>query len=319
MKAMGELASNILGKMRELVDCELLVSTPGIKEPGSNFMWASSFRAPVGIDVIGEEVTFNLFLPEGAEHDNDKKLFFNTVNAKLVDGLWHARRNMKDLSESYASVIRMALTSFRSVILDQSFIEEGRYYAHFIFNQQELPAISNALISLAGEVRGYRIEYIRKLRNRESIFNEVEELGTVSTIVLVISKKGNENVDRKESADVPFIMAKLINQGVKTIAKAQESGIPQLLSSGKTSEIKDRIVEFDTSNNLITDLVRNSSQNFIIIYGLFGYVKGESIFLMLPIQRKQIGAFLQVLNDLREQYKEWDISIPEIERFEPEN
>lgn len=81
------MASEILDRVSGIMNYELMISTAGIREADSNFMWAATFRAPVGINFIHNDVSINLFLPEGSENQKDVNLFFNRMGAKLQDGL----------------------------------------------------------------------------------------------------------------------------------------------------------------------------------------------------------------------------------------
>ncbi len=316
MKPDGEQASEILERVSDLLNYELLVSTPGIKEPDSNFMWASRFRAPVGINVIQDEVSFNLFLPEGAENEKDKKLFFSRVGAKLQDGLWQVRRIMSDLSELYASVIKMAVGQFPSVVLDYSFIQEGRYYSHFTFNESDLAGISATLISLTEVIMGYKIEYLKRVPTHASIFNGVEEIGDVSTVTLEIYPQSKTSIEKMGNDATFFIMANFLDEGVKTISWKNGRGIPDILCPDGIANINGKAVSFKTKNRHVTELVKLIASNFIILYGLYGVAEDEYLKIMLPIPKQQTSTLLKVLNELIADQQEWNVKLCEISEFE---
>lgn len=313
MKPYGDIASEILEQVSDLLNYELLVSTPGIREPDSNFMWAEKFRAPVGINVIEDEVSFNLFLPEGSENEKDKKLFFSRVGAKLENGLWQVRREMSDLSEIYSQTIKMALTQFGSVILDYSYIQEGRYYSHFTFNESDLAGISATLIALNDVIHGYNIEYLRNLKTHAAIFNGVEEIGDLATVSIEIFKDGAS----KNGIDghFPFVMANFMNGGVKTLGKHIGRSPPQILEAKDVASIRGDIVSFKSKNIHITELVKLVASNFIVLYGMYGIANGETMKLMLPIPRQQTNILLKVLNTLIVDHPGWNIKLAELSEF----
>lgn len=315
MKPKGDMASEILEQMSDLLNYELLVSTPGIKEPDSNFMWASNFRAPVGINVIQEEVSFNLFLPEGAENDKDKKLFFSRVGAKLQDGLWQVRRIMSDLSEVYASIIKMALEQFNSVILDYSFIQEGRYYSHFTFNESDLAQISAVLISLTDVIQGYNIEFLRKLKKHIFIFNGIEEIEEVSTVTVEIYPADLERGIKPRGAESFFVMANYLNGGVKTVGIKKDGSAPNILDPFSLSEIYGNVVSFKSRNKHVMELVKRIASNFIILYGIYGAASDDYLRIMLPLPRQQKSALIKVLNDIMGNHPDWNIKISEVSDF----
>lgn len=319
MKPKGDMASEILDQMSDLLNYELLVSTPGIKEADSNFMWAANFRAPVGINVIHEEVSFNLFLPEGAENDKDKKLFFSRVGAKLQDGLWQVRRIMSDLSEIYASIIKMALEQFSSVILDYSFIQEGRYYSHFTFNESDLAQISAVLISLTDVIQGYNIEYLRRLKKHIHIFNGVDEIEEVSTVTVEIYPSNTKSSTKLRSVESFFVMANYLNGGVKTVGITKDGYAPGILEPYDLSEVNGNIVSFKSKNKHVNELVKKIASNFIILYGIYGAASTDYLRIMLPLPRQQKSILIKVLNGVMNGHPDWNIKISEVSDFAQHN
>ncbi len=313
MKPSGDIASEILEQVSDLLNYELLVSTPGIKEPDSNFMWAEKFRAPVGINVIQNDVSFNLFLPEGSENEKDKKLFFSRVGAKLESGLWQVRREMSELSEDYASTIKLALGQFGSVILDYSYIQEGRYYAHFTFNDSDLAGISSTLIALNDVLQGYRIEYLRTIKHHASIFNGIEEIGEVATVSVDISREGGSGGGF--DGYFPFVMANFLNGGVKTLGKGMGKTPPDILGPSDVSRVRGDIISFKSKNDHITELVKLVASNFIVLYGMYGVANGDSLRLMMPIPKQQTSILLKVLHTLINQRPGWNIKLSELSQF----
>lgn len=315
MKPNGDLASEILEQVSELLNYELLVSTPGIHEPDSNFMWAEKFRAPVGINVIQDDVSFNLFLPEGSENEKDKKLFFSRVGASLENGLWQVRRDMSELSEVYASTIKMALTQFRSVVLDYSYIKEGRYYAHFTFNESDLSSISATLIALNDVIHGYRIEYLRTLKDQKAIFDGVDEIREVATVCIDITKTEGGNDGGGYASLFPFVMANFLNGGVKTLGKNVSKIPPVILEAEKISNVGGAVISFKSRNCHITELVKLIASNYIVLYGIYGIANSDSMRLMTPLPKQQTNIFLKVLNFLITEFPGWNIKLAELSEF----
>ena len=311
----GEIASVIIEKITELLNYEMLVSAPGIVEPDSNFMWASNFRAPTGINVINDEVFLNLFLPEGSEQDKDKKIFFSRVDAKLQDGLWQVRRDFNDLSEVYGSVIKMALGTFRSVILDYSYIQEGKYFAHFSFNEKDLEGISSVLISLTEVMSGYKIEYLKKVREKGKMFSGVDEIAEVTTFSLELLYLDEDVAEFQNDTMCHFVMANFLEGGIKAIGTTQNNSPPALLGPREVINETGNISYFKVYNKDIIQLVKGIVSSFIILYGLYGTVSGNCIRLMLPIPTQQTGLLLEVLNKLKQDSPELNLKLLEVSRF----
>lgn len=59
MKLTESIAGRTLQKMCGVMNREILLSKQGIGEPDTDFIWGSTFRAPIGISFIGENVFFN--------------------------------------------------------------------------------------------------------------------------------------------------------------------------------------------------------------------------------------------------------------------
>ena len=59
MKLTESIAGRTLQKICWVMNHEILISRPGTGEPDTDFIWGSTFRAPIGISFIGENVFFN--------------------------------------------------------------------------------------------------------------------------------------------------------------------------------------------------------------------------------------------------------------------
>lgn len=314
----GNIAFDLLNRLPIFLDYELLVSTPGIEEPDSGFMWGSNFRAPVGISVDDEDVSFNLYLPSGSERDKSLLIFFNRVGAKFQDGLWQVRRNLGEMSEVYASVIKNVISLFPSVILDYSYIEEGRYYAHFLFSSTELESISDALVSFIKVIPGYKVEYLEKLEHPSSTFKRVSEIDDVSTAVLEIKPVGGEN-SRSES-DYFFIMSNYNNDGVKVVGCTatdgkNEFGIPRVLNAKESVRINSHTTSLKCQNDFMTTLLKLARQNFLIISSVYGETSTDSTHILITMPSAQVSVFLNTLSDLKIEVSGWVVTLKEISKL----
>ena len=317
MKFDGNIASDILSKMPLFLDYELLVSTPGIAEADSNFMWGSGFRAPVGISVMNDEVSFNLFLPAGSEKDKNIQLFFNRVGAKFQDGLWQVRRNLGEMSAVYANVVRTAISAFPSVVLDYSYIEEGRYYAHFIFNVSDLVQISEALVSFIKLIPGYRIEYMGKLDQPSEAFNRVAELDETTTAILEVSNGSGKT--NGLDADFFFIMGNYIEDGVKVVGTSlygqTESHIPKIMQVEHTSAIDQGIFSIKSRNSLLSAFLTLSRHYYLITASVYGVAEGDSAYLLVTLPSVQMPVFLDILSELSNSLPMWKVTIREVSKL----
>ncbi len=311
----GTISKTLVNGITEMIDYELLVSTPGIKEPDSDFMWAQRFRAPVGVSFVGTDVYINLFLPEGSEESKDKNLFLNRVSAKFQDGLWQARRNLNRLSGMYGSSLQMAVNTFRSMFLDYSFIQNGRYFAHFIFSRADLQQISVALVSFADSVEDLRVEYLRKLDADSTLFRGDASLDDVSAVTLGFGKEAGLDGDSVQKG-INFVMASFIDQGIKTICKVSENKLPQFFKATDVQSIKDDVVFCKTSNELLIALISELMSNFIVIYGIYGVASDNSANVVFTLPTQQTTAFLRAMQSISSDDGSSEISILEVEQVD---
>lgn len=317
MKFDGSITDDILNRMPVFLDYELLVSTPGIAEPDSGFMWGSNFRAPVGIILQDGKVSFNLFLPAKSEKDKSISLFFNRVGAKFQDGLWQVRRDMAELSTVYENVLNMAVSGFKSVVLDYSYIAEGRYYAHFIFNSEELSDISKSLVLFSKMIPGVRIEYLRKLENPSDAFKEVSEMD--DTDVVCVRFEPKEDGENRDEEDFFFLMANCIENGAKVVGtyinKSDSSKLPGILRAQQVSEIGSGVWSLKCQNPLLTNLLTLSKEEYLIIASIYGIARTNSADVLMTMPAVQIPVFLSILSSLTDSNPEWNLTIREVSRL----
>ena len=121
MKLTGSITCRTLREICRVMDHEALLSRPGIGEPDSNFIWGSTFWAPIGISFIGENVFFNLLLPKGSENIPDKKMFLNRVEAKFYDDVWQVRRNIDQIKGAYGLPLKAAVAGAKSLTISNSY------------------------------------------------------------------------------------------------------------------------------------------------------------------------------------------------------
>jgi hypothetical protein len=317
MKFDGSVTNDILNKMPLFLDYELLVSIPGIAEPDSGFMWGSNFRAPVGISLQDGKVSFNLFLPAKSEREKSISLFFNRVGAKFQDGLWQVRRDMSELSTVYENVLNLAVSGFPSVVLDYSFIEEGRYFAHFIFNSEELPSISGALVSFSKLIPGLRIEYLRKLEHAAGAFSEVSE--TDETTVVCIGIEPKDDGQNLKDQDFFFVMANFIENGAKIVGsylnRDKDSKLPNILKAEEAYEIGSGVWSLKCQNPLLSSFLTLSKAHYLIVASIYGIARTNSADVLLTMPSVQMSVFLSILSELAESNPEWNLTIKEVSKL----
>ena len=313
------LASEILDRISGIMDYEMLVSTSGIREADSNFMWATTFRAPVGINFIRGNVSINLFLPQGSENSKDVNLFFNRVGAKFQDGLWQVRRNLTELSDVYGSALQLAVSTFRSLMVDYSYIHKGRYHAHFTFNSRDLLDISSLIVTYSDLADGYRVEYMRRLKNHSQVYRWINAKDKVTNVTLQIAREGTIPDGNDPSRDVPFILANFLDdRGTKGIAISNGKSLPQLLKGHEESSFADHITSFWSTNEVLTYLVSGLASSNIVIYGLYGLADQDSIRLVIPVPVQQTTALLRLIKDAMTDFTKWDLKLLEITDYDME-
>ena len=282
---------------------------------GLHFMWASTFRAPVGINFINSNVSINLFLPEGTESHKDVNLFFSRVGAKLQDGLWQVRRNLSDLSDIYGSALQLAVSSFKSLMVDYSYIQKGRYNAHFTFNSRELMEISSLIITYSDVADGYRVEYMRKLANHSNVYDWINARDKVSNVVLQISKSGNGQ--DTGSREVPFLLADFLDErGVKGMAISGKGEMPEVLECSESSAFSSELTSFWSRNEVLTNLVGRLASSFIVLYGTYGCANENSLKLVVPVPVQQTTALIKLMKELMAEFTRWDLKLLEVTDYE---
>ena len=313
MKPGESFALMALKKVSSLMDYEMLVSRPGISEPDSNFIWASTFRAPIGVSFIRENVFFNLFLPEGSENEGDKKLFLNRVGAKFQDDLWQVRRSMDQVKGVYGATLKIAVSNFKSVVLDYSYIKRGRTYAHLVFNEADLSSISDGLLSSRGQENGLRVEYLKKTSGEITVFKVVEDEDQVSAVTIEASYDGVESQSAGNgNEEMFFIMGNVLEKGVKTVGKLGKNGIPELLMPEDVTEMEGSLVSFSSCNQLIVDLVELMASDYIVVYGFYGSVSNHTINLTINVPSQQTPSLLKNIGQLIKSSGSWKVKLSEI-------
>ncbi len=316
MKSYESPAYTVLKKISGVLNREVLISRKGNGEPDSKFMWVSNFRAPLGISYIKENVFLNLFLPEGSDSDAEKKLFLKRVEARFHDGLWQVRREVNEVSGGYdGRPLKMALTAFRSLIQDYSYIEKGRIYVHFIFNESELAGISSAMLSASGSMNDMKVEHLKK--NGEGIIpaSPALEQDDISAVTIEISSAKTSGSREDEVKETSFVMGNMLVGGVKTLVMSSEADVPQILQPERVSEVCPGLVSMFSKNTVITWLVESLAKEFIVIYGLYGSAGVNGIRLSLSVPGQQVTAILRLLNTLSDNEGQWKIGLLEVIRL----
>lgn len=308
-------SSRALRDVSGIMDYEILFSRPGISEPDSNFIWASTFTVPVGVGFIRENVYFNIFLPEGSENEGDKKLFLNRVGAKLQDDLWQVRRSMDEIHGTYGPAIKMAVKAFNSIMLDYSYIKKGRTYAHFVFNKADLPAISRALLAFPSNERGLRVEYLKKATGEVTIFKHIDENGEAATISIEAFKKEDSPEQAKHEDEFFFVMGNVLGNGVKSVGKADGKRVPDILSPVNITELGEGITTFDSENPLIVDLLERMASEYIVVYGFYGAAYDKNVRLSINVPIQQAPAIIRILGQLSENSGPWEVRLTEVINF----
>ncbi len=306
------LASEILDKVSGIMDYELMISTAGIREADSNFMWATTFRAPVGINFIHSNVSINLFLPEGSEYQKDVNLFFNRVGAKFQDGLWQVRRRMDQLKGQYGGPMQTAMSVFKTAIVDQMYIRKGRNYGRLLINHSELEFYSRILLRVQKERPDFRIEYYRPFDGRDSAFlipGMEEEL-----VFVTMEFHKNTQPDPTVSGEDEFFftLANFVEGGVKAIALSKYSNVPDILASVEVSSPTENVFTFKSNNEFILSLVRALANQYVVILGYYGTINQENATLTVAMPREQIQIFMRTLAEVANEAHECNPIITEV-------
>lgn len=306
-------AYEALNQVSRAVDYEMLISRPGISEPDSNFIWASTFKAPVGISFIRDEIYFNLLLPKGSENETDKKIFLNRVGARYKDELWQVRRSMDQMDNMYGPSLKLAVSALDSVVLDYAYIEKGRTYAHLVFNSTELPKISHGLLSLGNQEGGMRVEYLRKASGETSVFDVIDEHEEVSAVTIEAEElSGGYHAGKVATY---FILSNILDSGLRIVGTAGNPGVSDLLKPSGTVSVDDSTVSFTSNNQLLMDMVEMMAEEYIVVYGSYGKADGSTLSLTINIPSKQTPSLLKVLSQIVEKSEGWRITMKEVLRF----
>lgn len=315
MKPDESLAAKALKSISSHMDYELLVSRPGITEPDSDFIWASTFKAPMGVSFIRDKIYFNLFLPEGSDSDGDKKLFLKRVGAKFQDELWQVRRSMDQVTGNYGPALKLAVSNFKSLVIDYSYIKKGRSYVHFIFNDAELERVSESLLSIANQLDGLRVEYLKKTRGEMTAFSVVDESDELSAVTIEINPPNGGRSMKSSDAEISFVMGNVLEDGVKTVGTGSVDRIPGIMMPENVSEIQDGLLSFDTCNPIIVRLVESMATEFIVVYGFYGAVVNGEISLTINVPTQQTPALLRILKVMSENDELWGVKLKEVAYF----
>ncbi len=305
----SNISSKSLRQTSEIMHYEALVSRPGISQPDSNFIWGSTFKAPIGISVKEDKAFFDIFLPEEAQNEPDKKLFLNRVGAKLQDGIWHVRRNDDQLKGVYGPALRFALTSFRTLFNDYSYIENGRIYLHFLFNENDIMAVSRVFLSLDTEALGLRLEYLRKLKKGATTFQDLKAGG--NTVAVTIEAFRNEEFG-EEPEKINFLMSSTLNKGVRTVSYSENGEIPEILAPLDIQNVDSRVKAFYCSNEVVAKLMGHMLDNATVFYGYHGFASDNRISLTVNLPKPLTASLLRTIGKIEQENADYTISLKEV-------
>lgn len=306
------LAFNALAKASTLMDYEMLVSRPGMSEPDSHFVWASTFRAPIGVSFIRENVYFNLFLPGGSENETDKKLFLNRVGAKFKDDAWQVSRSMEQMNGIYGNALKLAVSNYRSVILDNAYIKNGRTYAHLIFNSADIGNISRGLLANYGRGDGLRIEHLKATAGKKLIFSASGQDEKVMAVTVEVTGNGQNTSKETRETGTTFIMGNILENGVKSICNKDGGRPPAVLLPEEIEEISDSMFRFSSKNSFVVNLVEFLAEENVVVYGYYGTASGNSFTLSINIPSQQRAALFRTLGRLNEMEGQWKVVLKEV-------
>lgn len=301
-----------IGDVSSLLNYEVLISRPGITEPDTDFIWASTFMAPLGLSFVREDMYFNLFLPEGSENDGNKNLFLKRVGAKLQDGLWQVRRRMDEVTGNYGEPMRRALTLFRTLMIDHAYINNGRAHVHFRFNDADLPGISRMLLGVSNDLSDMRVEYLRKSSGEIASLGSLGPDAEISAVTIEASPMHGNPDQKLNSGGLSFVLASLVTDGVKGSGIINGEGFPPVLDPADLEEIGDGLVAFRARNPFLVSLVERIASEYVVVYGYFGSVKDGSISLTISVPYRQISALLRVLNSVIGEQEGWNLKLKEV-------
>ena len=278
---------SVIRSVSSMVDYEALFSRPGAGEPDSSFMWTSKFTAPVGMSFLGETLYLNIFLPGGSENEADKKVFLNRVGAKFQDGLWQIRRRMEDKEGAYGHIMKTALMKFRSLVLVNAFIGNGRTYTHFVFNRGDLPAISKAALSLPKMGKEISVEYLKKTDGENIFLKRLQDTEDVYAVTLQIKYSSSKLNQGSLDNETPFALTLLHSNGIKGVGKLNGMEFPSILNAADISEINDNVVSFISNNDFLVSLMKSIVSEYIVVYGIYGVARNDSLNVVINIPKQQ--------------------------------
>ncbi|AKA47985.1 hypothetical protein IX51_01520 [uncultured archaeon] len=298
-----------------LMNFEMLVSRPGISEPDSDFIWASTFKAPIGLSFVRDDIFFNLFLPEGSESDGDKKLFLKRVGAKFQDDLWQVRRSMDQMKGPYGQGLRVVVANFRTLVIDYAYIKNGRIYVHFTFNEAELDDISSVLLSVSGQLEGLRVEYMKRIDGDITLFKGIDEIDDVSTITIEATPTGSSASMRTRYGEIFFVLGNIRENGVKAIGRSPVNAIPDIIRPEDVNDMGGGLFSFSSGNRLINKLAESMASDYVVLYGFYGSTVNSTINLVINVPRQQTAAVMRILNNAVKDEADWKVKLKEITFF----
>ncbi len=312
MKLTGSITCRTLREICRVMDHEALLSRPGIGEPDSNFIWGSTFWAPIGISFIGENVFFNLLLPKGSENIPDKKMFLNRVEAKFYDDVWQVRRNIDQIKGAYGLPLKAAVAGAKSLTINNSYVDRGRVYVHFVFNGAELPYISQQLLLSINDESDIRVEYLREMNERRTVLGVIDEKEEYTAVSMEITYMEEKHTGIGRVDEMFFVMGNFLDKGVKTFGKKLNDGIPEILQPEMVSDLDDNLVSFYTNNPLIVHIVELLSSEYILLRGFFGSASGMAVNLTMIVPTQQTHSLLRILNKVIEGSELWKLQLSEV-------
>ncbi len=301
-----------LKRIHELLDTEVLISRQGVSEPDSDFIWAPTFMAPQSIVMLDGQLFLNLFLPEGSEEDQEKKIFLNRVGAKFQDGLWQVRKRTDQLKGSYGAPLQFTLSTFKTAVVDQVYIKNGRVYLHLLMNNAEFELYSRLTIRRQKEVPDLKIEHFKNYDGKSPAYLIP---GMEEDLYFVTMKfgTGTHVFPTKEEDDQFFyVLANFVEGGVKTVGYSKEGIIPELLAADEVSSPAENIYTFKTNNRFILSLMKEVANQFVVVFGFYGALSDQCATLTAAIPRKQVKMFLRILSSISEETQECSPIVTEI-------
>lgn len=308
----GNISFRTLKQTSGIMHYEALISRPGISQPDSNFIWGSTFKAPIGISVKENKAFFDIFLPEEAQNEPDKKLFLNRVGAKLQDGIWHVMRNDDQLKGVYGPALRFALQSFRTLFNDYSYIENGRIYIHFLFHESDISAVSKVFLSLDTETMGLRLEYLRKLKKGGTAFQDLETSGNTVSVTIEASQDGEYREDPK---GINFLMGSTLYKGVRTVSYSEDGRIPEILKPEEIRKVDDNVNAFYSGNEIIVRLMGFMLDNATVFYGYHGTANDNGFSLTVHLPKPLTAPLLRTIGKIEQESSDYSIRLSEVVDF----